>query len=74
MVIRGNRCCGYSKSAGVTFTVEGFCESSGICAGCKTPISGLTTAGNRMFYIYKLKRIPPLSELDDVKRDEEITA
>lgn len=76
MIIRGNKCCGRTDSLGVTFQVTEIRHHEGICKYCCAHNSGLVADSVRptVTYLYKLKRIPPLSELDDVKRDEEITA
>ena len=49
-----------------------------LCVGCDAPKGWATAAvaesGEQVYRVERLKRIPPLSELDDVKQDEEITA
>lgn len=67
---------------GYTYTVDETYPSSmtgracGYCGGEKHfPNAMGATDGHGAWYpFYRLKRIPPLDELDDVKQDEEITA
>ena len=76
VVVRWGPCgCGL----GVTGIVERILLPDNLrrCAECKTPSSGLYTPcwfGNWQAPLEWLKRIPPLDELEDVKRDEEISA
>lgn len=77
MIVRGNKCCGRPDALGTTFTVTNIYEhSGGICKTCHAPSSGLVADSERstVTYLYKLKRIPPLSELEGVKRDETVNA
>lgn len=76
MIVRGNKCCGRSDSLGVTFQVTDIRQHAGLCRYCLAHNSGLVADSDRptVTYLYKLKRIPPLTELEGEKRDEEITA
>lgn len=74
--------CGCTRTVGWIFTVQSFGRWTGYCNSCKSgyPISVMAESGipwvlnTYAFSLDRLKRIPPLSELDDVKQDEEITA
>lgn len=64
---------------GHTFVVEGIRDhTAGMCAYCNdlhTHGPALFAAdGNGLWPLRRLKRIPPLGELEGEKRDEEITA
>ena len=81
MVVRGRYCCGHETGhEGSIFTVTRFYTPNPRfekCKFCDRPDVEMGAYGlpQRMSIdVYRLKRIPPLSELDDVKRDEEITA
>ena len=71
-------CPGFDREAsGVVFVVE---ELSGPrahrCSHCRSIFFGVVALGgdNWAIPLPYLRRIPPLSELEDVKREEEITA
>lgn len=79
MVVKA--CCSETVRSPV-FTVSDFDwkqPNSELCSFCKAPIPAEPHASDRSgpWHVYPvswLKKIPPLSELDDVKHDEEITA
>lgn len=82
-VVRGHE-CGLAQNIGVTFTVETIevAYSHG-CQWCGESMSDgrLLAYGHRpgrksggYVPVAWLRKIPPLAEPDDVKRDEEITA
>ena len=64
------------RNFGRVFTVTGFNTGSLRCHHCwfRVPHATWAEFGIEEAYVPWLKRIPPLSELDDVKNDEEITA
>ena len=79
IVLRPSMCCPQEKPhIGRIFTVSSFetlnatpCER----CGDKSTITVAIEPGSYKGYdIRRLKRIPPIAELGDVKRDEEITA
>jgi hypothetical protein len=85
MIVRGHECAVRLKG-GIPYTVTAIVPQVGggwYCNACNTKdhaphdLFGAalwhTGHGNGMPLSW-LKRIPPLSELDDVKNDEEITA
>ena len=78
VVVGPPRCCGSTTTEdGIIFHVTGLFENDDSnCVFCQSRRSGFLAVGWRGGYVRanRLKRIPPLSELDDVKRDEEITA
>lgn len=86
IVVRENPCaCGQARKAlGEIFRVREVRMSHGLrCAGCRkhAPREEIVATSGEMngksamvFELWRLKRIPPLGELGDVKQDEEITA
>lgn len=71
--------CGCDKTVGVIFKVTGFTANHFYrCVNCghrwTYPRGGVEGYPGRQFDPRRLKRIPPIGELDDVKRDEEVTA
>lgn len=78
MIVKPAHCCGYDKGLGIIFTVTGFFDNGLICDHCKTETSNervaLVNGEWLAVHLDRVRRIPPLEELDDVKRDEEITA
>ena len=77
-IIRGALCCGGGDHIGHVFVVQSFRERPSSPCLCGTSMTGTNAvrAGLRGFGydVLRLKRIPPLSELEGEKRDEEITA
>ena len=50
-------------------------KETGLCLACKADRSGLLVADGHhkyLFFVSRLKRIPPLSELEGVKTQEDI--
>jgi hypothetical protein len=80
MVVRGPHCCLQPDGhEGSTFRVTGIRVThpgGSTCRLCGNHRSGFSATGHHAhnFYVSRLKRIPPLEELDAVKKDEEITA
>ncbi len=74
VIVRGNKCCGYASGLGVHFNVTKIYQHSGHCKACGAFNSGLVADSERptVTYLYKLKRIPPLSELEGVLAQNEI--
>ena len=76
--IRGRKCGCPSVSDGVVFKVTQIAPVGGPYSGCNHPGFGgfLAISGDRVHRVElcRLKRIPPLDELESEKRDEEITA
>lgn len=73
------RSCCKKTSAGIgkIGTIQFVKEMETLCRGCNTHHKGLHAALHARAVggpIHWAKRIPPLEELDDVKKDEEITA
>ena len=78
MVVKTQPCCGNGKekSIGKIYTVLKLVQSSG-CTGCSEKHIGKIVAYDKPmsgYLIFRLKRIPPLSELEDVKVHETIDA
>jgi hypothetical protein len=77
MVIRGMLCCGGGSHIGEMFVVRDIYQyAGGHCELCKAPqSSGLAAAPDHTSggqALFRLKRIPPLEELEGEKRDEKI--
>jgi hypothetical protein len=73
-VVKPRLCCGNDSGVGMVFLVEDFtdgayCDNCGWQGGPHAGVGGLWRVE-----LPRLKLIPPLDELEDVKRDEEITA
>jgi hypothetical protein len=79
VVVVGVHCAGSSKDwLGLVRTVASLRPlRANTCHYCKAPVNAAVIADfveGQHLPVSLLKRIPPLSELDDVKRDEEINA
>lgn len=80
VVIRGHRCFGADAVSGMVSVVdEVITGATYYCLRCNDPIPvdaamKLPGLGDVAMPFSWIKRIPPLSELDDVKQDEELTA
>lgn len=75
-VVRGNRCCGYAADDIGKITVVASLRSStaGECFKCgqlqgEDGAIAVTAAGD--FFVWKLRRIPPLEELEGHITEEE---
>ena len=79
-VVRSPPCCGNEKNISRIFVVEDIGIFGSVCAYCGRAVDviaakGLKGAGTtNSVRMSRLKRIPPLEELEGEKRDEEITA
>lgn len=78
-VWRGKPCCGWYGRLGEIYVVIAFrITGDERCSQCGTPANGVTNAlgweHDAGYSLYRLKKIPPLNELDDVKREEEVNA
>ena len=74
-VVRGMPCCGaVTPMQGHIFKVTGFKETKGKCKNCSARANGWMSAKGGMFPIDvpRLKRIPPLSELEGQRTEEGI--
>lgn len=75
-IVRPTTCCGDENATGLVFVVQAisvtdwWCECGASGDDC---VHAMHQDGECV-ELSRLKRIPPLSELDDVKQDEEITA
>jgi hypothetical protein len=78
VVVVSDRICCHNPEAnyGETFRVTRFRDATGEpCEGCgdKSPQTNALGEGHKRGYdVRRLKRIPPLSELEGEKRDEKI--
>ena len=77
MVVRPSPCCGSDLAVGRRiFTVASLDFDSGTCSGCGANIPPVKAAFNenngKHYQLNRLKRIPPLSELESSKTDEPI--
>lgn len=77
-VIKPSTCCGYATSGiGEIFRVAVIRPRNGKCPNCGAwpgDIKAMADHHQMGYDTTRLKRIPPLSELEGEKRDEEITA
>lgn len=77
VVVRGAECCGTSKTVGAVLTVKGPAmhktQRCGRCGDRRLTEDDLRLSNGYTYKPYRLKRIPPLSELEGEKRDEELT-
>ena len=81
IVVKAGDCGCVGKSTGLIRTVVAFKNAAGKCTSCghvsfgfKAELSGPAPWAEWHVAPHRLKRIPPLSELEGEKRDEEITA
>ena len=80
MVVRGKKCCRASRHIGRIFRIERFIsKSAGSCTLCGKPLEAVIQAVppdiHRSGYsLYRLKLIPPLSELERTKEEEGVLA
>lgn len=76
MVVRPTSCCGTSKGIGLVFTVKKIeTKEFTLCAYCDKVIDsyvGVWGAGNTPYRIERLKRIPPIGELDKIENEEPV--
>lgn len=77
VVVKPGRCC--RNSLGRIFTVADIERNWTYCSGCKKRLSDSELVARSDWPgtwhpVDSLKRIPPLSELEGEKREEEITA
>ena len=77
MVVRPASCCGHARRMGFAFVITRIHNGSE-CATCRIEHPGMAVAiGEGMargVRVPRLKRIPPLSELEGEKNKEELTA
>ena len=72
VVVKPTPCCGSSELVGTIFIVKEFTDNPTRCKFCKVMrnydmrVRGLST----VYELYRLKRIPPLSELDNIHQSE----
>jgi hypothetical protein len=76
VVNRPTECCRNPYALGFTFVVRDVVVHTGRCHHCKTRETKIVAGGHPLcdFNVSRLKRIPPLDELETTKHDEEITA
>ena len=75
VIVKPRRCCGNGDTIGTIFTVRSFAKKCK-CA-CGASYEGKFAVMENGWWrceTFRLKRIPPLDELESEKRDEEITA
>lgn len=75
-VVRPARCGCPTIIGGYVFRVDEIRKVAGCCTKCgaKVPVEQTAWGDQGAVSIWRLKRIPPLDELEGEKRDEEITA
>ena len=76
-VVKPTPCCGNPTAVGWHFVVEGIYSAAvGRCAYCQVVEAKTVASGHPIsdFNVERLKRIPPLDELDKIKHEEEIIA
>ena len=74
VLVKPTHCCGYDKNLGLIFRVHSLVRGTKCACGDFNNVDCATIDGWWRAELSRLKRIPPLSELDDVKRDETIEA
>lgn len=77
MVVKATPCCGIYQTTHPVFRVSGFEKDYFHCRFCGQGRKVLAANVADTFWLCdvdRLKRIPPLSELEGERRDEEITA
>ena len=78
MVVKSSLCCGSTDGIGETFVVRWLGRPNGQCEACGNcrPTYGAdsVTNGDDGYDLRRLKRIPPLSDLERVTDKEELTA
>ena len=76
VVVKPTPCCRDTSAIGEHHTIIALVGGLGRCNFCghyETMLDAKVSV-NTYFDLHRLKRIPPLSELEGEKRDEEITA
>lgn len=78
VVVRPQVCCGSTKRLGAIFTAEYITGGANYCANCETKFSNSVDAWQRgmewSMPVDRLKRIPPLNELEGVDEKETLHA
>jgi hypothetical protein len=80
MVVRGARCCGGSDALGLIFKVDSifhYDATDSKCRHCHAPAESGPVADSHLphvWYLHKLRRIPPLDELERDQIVKELTA
>ena len=74
-VVRPTPCCGNAYAVGRrVFKVADLATTQGFCSFCFMPTGLVPAAYNadngQHYHLHRLKRIPPLSELESTKTDE----
>ena len=76
MVIKTAPCCGRTDTLGLTFHVTAIDTKPGACTQCVTTRPAGTvvaaTPDTHRIHLYRLKRIPPLAELEGGRTQEDI--
>jgi hypothetical protein len=75
VVVRGLRCCGYTKVLGRTFIVRYLIDGlPGRCSQCGETTTEPGACGDDGLFndIYQLKKIPPLNELEDQTEERKV--
>lgn len=76
-IVRARYCCPEKTAWGHIFVVDAITTANSICIYCGRELGLQATAWTGDWCaaeVERLKRIPPLSELDDVQREEGIHA
>ncbi len=81
MVVRPTPCCGCTDSIGDIFRVKWMGHLEGECCNCgddsvasEGPGADSDANNDEGYLLSRLKRIPPLSELETVRTEDEVTA
>ena len=66
------KCCGANKSKGNYFMVTGFYSGESMCSRCVRKTNSVTAIGFNYLYtpLYRLRKVPPLDELEDTNIKE----
>lgn len=75
MVVRATQCCGNVAANGWTYIVRRLVPGPFVCYGCRKSSNEPSAFGapdGSMVRLSRLKRIPPLSELEGERTQEDI--
>lgn len=76
VIVKPTPCCGRDDSVGLVFRVMGIETGDESCRFChaRRVATSAAITDHRLVDMNRIKRIPPLSELEGEKRDERIPA
>lgn len=75
-VVKPMHCCGGTNDLGRVFVVHEFYTDGSFCSNCGTPSNGelilFDSVGEDGAHPHRLKRIPPLEELEGQRTEEKL--